>query len=50
MSPNLSFLFSFTLSAIPMGIITVPGNSDLETCRQHIEKLHEVLFSLLNAG
>ncbi|KAG1928935.1 diacylglycerol kinase zeta [Pimephales promelas] len=37
-------------ASIPMGIITVPGNSDLETCRQHIEKLHEVLFSLLNAG
>uniref|UniRef100_A0A671LHT6 Diacylglycerol kinase n=1 Tax=Sinocyclocheilus anshuiensis TaxID=1608454 RepID=A0A671LHT6_9TELE len=34
--------------SIPMGIITVPGNSDLETCRLHIEKLHEVLFSLLN--
>uniref|UniRef100_A0A673JF66 Diacylglycerol kinase n=1 Tax=Sinocyclocheilus rhinocerous TaxID=307959 RepID=A0A673JF66_9TELE len=46
--PNLCFLFSFTFSAIPMGIITVPGNSDLETCRLHIEKLHEVLFSLLN--
>ncbi|XP_039521963.1 diacylglycerol kinase zeta isoform X2 [Pimephales promelas] len=28
-------------ASIPMGIITVPGNSDLETCRQHIEKLHE---------
>ncbi|XP_073798856.1 diacylglycerol kinase zeta isoform X17 [Danio rerio] len=28
-------------AAIPMGIITVPGNSDLETCRQHIERLHE---------
>uniref|UniRef100_A0A671LFQ2 Diacylglycerol kinase n=1 Tax=Sinocyclocheilus anshuiensis TaxID=1608454 RepID=A0A671LFQ2_9TELE len=27
--------------SIPMGIITVPGNSDLETCRLHIEKLHE---------
>uniref|UniRef100_A0A671PLA0 Diacylglycerol kinase n=1 Tax=Sinocyclocheilus anshuiensis TaxID=1608454 RepID=A0A671PLA0_9TELE len=48
--PNLCFLFSFTFSAIPMGIITVPGNSDLETCRLHIEKLHEVFFSLLNAA
>ncbi|XP_056095272.1 diacylglycerol kinase zeta isoform X1 [Rhinichthys klamathensis goyatoka] len=28
-------------ASIPMGIITVPGNSDLETCRLHIEKLHE---------
>uniref|UniRef100_A0A672M7Z2 Diacylglycerol kinase n=1 Tax=Sinocyclocheilus grahami TaxID=75366 RepID=A0A672M7Z2_SINGR len=46
--PNLCFLFSFTFSAIPMGIITVLGNSDLETCRLHIEKLHEVIFSLLN--
>uniref|UniRef100_A0A8C1Y1D8 Diacylglycerol kinase n=1 Tax=Cyprinus carpio TaxID=7962 RepID=A0A8C1Y1D8_CYPCA len=48
--PNLCFLFSFTFSAIPMGIITVPGNSVLETCRLHIEKLHEVLFSLLNSA
>uniref|UniRef100_A0A672PBA9 Diacylglycerol kinase n=1 Tax=Sinocyclocheilus grahami TaxID=75366 RepID=A0A672PBA9_SINGR len=31
-------------ASIPMGIIIVPGNSDLETCRLHIEKLHEVLF------
>uniref|UniRef100_A0A8C1BW53 Diacylglycerol kinase n=1 Tax=Cyprinus carpio carpio TaxID=630221 RepID=A0A8C1BW53_CYPCA len=37
-------------ASIPMGIITVPGNSVLETCRLHIEKLHEVLFSLLNAA
>uniref|UniRef100_A0A672P7C1 Diacylglycerol kinase n=1 Tax=Sinocyclocheilus grahami TaxID=75366 RepID=A0A672P7C1_SINGR len=28
-------------ASIPMGIIIVPGNSDLETCRLHIEKLHE---------
>uniref|UniRef100_A0A8C1XY12 Diacylglycerol kinase n=1 Tax=Cyprinus carpio TaxID=7962 RepID=A0A8C1XY12_CYPCA len=28
-------------ASIPMGIITVPGNSVLETCRLHIEKLHE---------
>ncbi|XP_016111337.1 diacylglycerol kinase zeta-like isoform X3 [Sinocyclocheilus grahami] len=28
-------------ASIPMGIITVLGNSDLETCRLHIEKLHE---------
>uniref|UniRef100_A0A672ME24 Diacylglycerol kinase n=1 Tax=Sinocyclocheilus grahami TaxID=75366 RepID=A0A672ME24_SINGR len=37
-------------ASIPMGIITVLGNSDLETCRLHIEKLHEVIFSLLNAA
>uniref|UniRef100_A0A671LLR2 Diacylglycerol kinase n=1 Tax=Sinocyclocheilus anshuiensis TaxID=1608454 RepID=A0A671LLR2_9TELE len=41
-------LFIHPSVSIPMGIITVPGNSDLETCRLHIEKLHEVLFSLLN--
>ncbi|XP_065147564.1 diacylglycerol kinase zeta isoform X3 [Paramisgurnus dabryanus] len=28
-------------ASIPMGAITVPGSSDLETCRQHIEKLQE---------
>uniref|UniRef100_A0A673MIL0 Diacylglycerol kinase n=1 Tax=Sinocyclocheilus rhinocerous TaxID=307959 RepID=A0A673MIL0_9TELE len=44
----LSIYLSICLSeqlreaSIPMGIITVPGNSDLETCRLHIEKLHEV--------
>uniref|UniRef100_A0A673MPN2 Diacylglycerol kinase n=1 Tax=Sinocyclocheilus rhinocerous TaxID=307959 RepID=A0A673MPN2_9TELE len=43
----LSIYLSICLSeqlreaSIPMGIITVPGNSDLETCRLHIEKLHE---------
>uniref|UniRef100_A0A673MNU6 Diacylglycerol kinase n=1 Tax=Sinocyclocheilus rhinocerous TaxID=307959 RepID=A0A673MNU6_9TELE len=48
---SVSIYLSIYLSiSIPMGIITVPGNSDLETCRLHIEKLHEVLFSLLNPG
>ncbi|XP_051545816.1 diacylglycerol kinase zeta-like isoform X1 [Myxocyprinus asiaticus] len=28
-------------ASIPIGVITVPGNSDLEMCRLHIEKLHE---------
>ncbi|TRY87205.1 hypothetical protein DNTS_031732 [Danionella cerebrum] len=28
-------------ASIPVGIITVPGNSDLEMCREHIEKLYE---------
>uniref|UniRef100_A0A4W4FHV0 Diacylglycerol kinase n=1 Tax=Electrophorus electricus TaxID=8005 RepID=A0A4W4FHV0_ELEEL len=28
-------------SAIHLGFITVPGDSDLETCRLHVEKLHE---------
>ncbi|XP_036432353.1 diacylglycerol kinase zeta isoform X2 [Colossoma macropomum] len=28
-------------ASIPLGVITVSGDSDLETCRLHIEKLHE---------
>ncbi|XP_048886154.1 diacylglycerol kinase zeta-like isoform X3 [Brienomyrus brachyistius] len=28
-------------ASIPMGIIVVPGDSDLETCRSHIERLQE---------
>ncbi|XP_007235211.3 diacylglycerol kinase zeta isoform X1 [Astyanax mexicanus] len=28
-------------ASIPLGIITVSGDNDLETCRLHIEKLHE---------
>ncbi|KAI1895948.1 hypothetical protein AGOR_G00112030 [Albula goreensis] len=28
-------------AAIPMGLIVVPGDSDLETCRSHIERLQE---------
>ncbi|XP_056595763.1 diacylglycerol kinase zeta isoform X2 [Triplophysa dalaica] len=28
-------------ASIPIGVIMVSGNSDLETCRQHIEMLHE---------
>ncbi|KAL7824628.1 hypothetical protein AOLI_G00327940 [Acnodon oligacanthus] len=28
-------------ASIPLGVITVSGESDLETCRLHIEKLHE---------
>uniref|UniRef100_A0A673L6P5 Diacylglycerol kinase n=1 Tax=Sinocyclocheilus rhinocerous TaxID=307959 RepID=A0A673L6P5_9TELE len=28
--------------SIPLGLIVVPGDSDLETCRAHIERLQEV--------
>uniref|UniRef100_A0A8C7GZX8 Diacylglycerol kinase n=1 Tax=Oncorhynchus kisutch TaxID=8019 RepID=A0A8C7GZX8_ONCKI len=31
-----------TFLAIPLGLIVVPGDSDLETCRSHIERLQEV--------
>uniref|UniRef100_A0A671RTF3 Diacylglycerol kinase n=1 Tax=Sinocyclocheilus anshuiensis TaxID=1608454 RepID=A0A671RTF3_9TELE len=36
-------------ASIPLGLIVVPGDSDLETCRAHIERLQErdVLSSLL---
>uniref|UniRef100_A0A8C8JN73 Diacylglycerol kinase n=1 Tax=Oncorhynchus tshawytscha TaxID=74940 RepID=A0A8C8JN73_ONCTS len=30
-----------TFLAIPLGLIVVPGDSDLETCRSHIERLQE---------
>uniref|UniRef100_A0A4W4F9U1 Diacylglycerol kinase n=1 Tax=Electrophorus electricus TaxID=8005 RepID=A0A4W4F9U1_ELEEL len=29
-------------ASIPLGLIVVPGDSDLETCRVHIERLQEV--------
>uniref|UniRef100_A0A8C8G5D7 Diacylglycerol kinase n=1 Tax=Oncorhynchus tshawytscha TaxID=74940 RepID=A0A8C8G5D7_ONCTS len=29
-------------ASIPLGLIVVPGDSDLETCRSHIERLQEV--------
>lgn len=32
----------FASSAIPLGLIVVPGDSDLETCREHIQRLQEV--------
>uniref|UniRef100_A0A665UFU1 Diacylglycerol kinase n=1 Tax=Echeneis naucrates TaxID=173247 RepID=A0A665UFU1_ECHNA len=28
-------------SSIPLGLIVVPGDSDLETCREHIQRLQE---------
>lgn len=30
-------------AATPLGVITVPGDSDLETCRLLIERLHDNL-------
>lgn len=30
-------------TATPLGVITVPGDSDLETCRLLIERLHNNL-------
>uniref|UniRef100_A0A8C9VYN0 Diacylglycerol kinase n=1 Tax=Scleropages formosus TaxID=113540 RepID=A0A8C9VYN0_SCLFO len=29
-------------ASIPLGLIVIPGDSDLETCRTHIERLQEV--------
>ncbi|XP_030650131.1 diacylglycerol kinase zeta isoform X1 [Chanos chanos] len=33
-------------ASIPLGLIVVPGDSDLETCRAHIERLQEDFVSL----
>lgn len=33
----------WTFAATPLGVITVPGDSDLETCRLLIERLHNNL-------
>uniref|UniRef100_A0A3Q4MU73 Diacylglycerol kinase n=1 Tax=Neolamprologus brichardi TaxID=32507 RepID=A0A3Q4MU73_NEOBR len=30
-------------ASIPLGLIVVPGDSDLETCREHIQRLQELL-------
>ncbi|XP_028812702.1 diacylglycerol kinase zeta isoform X3 [Denticeps clupeoides] len=32
-------------ASIPLGLIVVPGDSDLETCRSHIERLQEDFIS-----
>lgn len=37
--PDVSSVFAAT----PLGVITVPGDSDLETCRLLIERLHDNL-------
>lgn len=40
MSKTYHYLSVFP--AIPLGLIVVPGDSDLETCREHIQRLQEV--------
>uniref|UniRef100_A0A673A0T7 Diacylglycerol kinase n=1 Tax=Sphaeramia orbicularis TaxID=375764 RepID=A0A673A0T7_9TELE len=30
-------------ASIPLGLIVVPGDSDLETCREHIQRLQEII-------
>uniref|UniRef100_A0A3Q4HTP7 Diacylglycerol kinase n=1 Tax=Neolamprologus brichardi TaxID=32507 RepID=A0A3Q4HTP7_NEOBR len=37
---TLTFMFP---GALPLGVITVPGDSDLETCRLHIDRLQDNL-------
>lgn len=39
----LSLVCMCVLAATPLGVITVPGDSDLETCRLLIERLHDNL-------
>lgn len=41
--------FGFDFSAIPLGIIVVRGDCDLETCRMYIDRLQEVRF-FVNSG
>uniref|UniRef100_A0A8C4K3J3 Diacylglycerol kinase n=1 Tax=Dromaius novaehollandiae TaxID=8790 RepID=A0A8C4K3J3_DRONO len=41
-----SFFFVFACSAIPLGIIVVRGDCDLETCRMYIDRLQEDLQSV----
>uniref|UniRef100_A0A672UHJ2 Diacylglycerol kinase n=1 Tax=Strigops habroptila TaxID=2489341 RepID=A0A672UHJ2_STRHB len=40
------FLFAFDFPAIPLGIIVVRGDCDLETCRMYIDRLQEDLQSV----
>lgn len=35
-------------AAVPLGIIVVPGDSDLELCRTQIERLQEVRLCVGN--
>lgn len=42
MFPRYFLISCFYFSAVPLGIIVVPGDSDLELCRTHIERLQEV--------
>uniref|UniRef100_A0A8B9S8K3 Diacylglycerol kinase n=1 Tax=Apteryx owenii TaxID=8824 RepID=A0A8B9S8K3_APTOW len=39
-----SFFYLFACPAIPLGIIVVRGDCDLETCRMYIDRLQEVSF------
>uniref|UniRef100_A0A8C0BMK6 Diacylglycerol kinase n=1 Tax=Buteo japonicus TaxID=224669 RepID=A0A8C0BMK6_9AVES len=41
------FFFGFDFPAIPLGIIVVRGDCDLETCRMYIDRLQEVSFLCL---
>lgn len=36
--------------ALPLGVITVPGDSDLETCRLHIDRLQDNLEQVQHCG
>lgn len=45
----MRFFFGFDFPAIPLGIIVVRGDCDLETCRMYIDRLQEVSF-LVNLG
>uniref|UniRef100_A0A8B9NX77 Diacylglycerol kinase n=1 Tax=Accipiter nisus TaxID=211598 RepID=A0A8B9NX77_9AVES len=44
------FFFGFDFPAIPLGIIVVRGDCDLETCRMYIDRLQEVSFLHLTDG
>uniref|UniRef100_A0A672ZWQ1 Diacylglycerol kinase n=1 Tax=Sphaeramia orbicularis TaxID=375764 RepID=A0A672ZWQ1_9TELE len=37
-------------ASIPLGLIVVPGDSDLETCREHIQRLQEVRTKKKDGG
>lgn len=44
---TLTFMFP---GALPLGVITVPGDSDLETCRLHIDRLQDNLEQVQRCG
>ncbi|TNN39322.1 Diacylglycerol kinase zeta [Liparis tanakae] len=41
-TPESVWLMVCSSAAVPVGLIVVPGDSDLETCRDHIQRLQEV--------
>lgn len=45
-----SHVVMLTFAATPLGVITVPGDSDLETCRLLIERLHDNLDQVDRIG